>query len=327
MNDRRLQNNSRVLDILHWAWPRIASPIKSTLLPCITWVFFLGLAFEAHAGWLKPDVDLSDYDVPLYQQITNHIKSRILARLGEGRNRRDRYFVIPFAYENKGNNPEFSHSFLTVIRVLPDALQPNLTLGLTRWKHKNREFETFTISWMPHDFMKNPDLCVFRGLGSRIFPAKNLCPTSIGRNFSLDDTIRLAVGAKNAVCMWGPYEVKKEAFDLGVRRMRLLNKGIIRYRADDRITRKDQSAINCFHAITDLEDLFPNGGLFGTGFKMWGINGTTRVLIEYKAKESQRGLLLEPIDEKRDRYGFVYAPTRNGHGLYNPFKYASAYRR
>jgi hypothetical protein len=60
---------------------------------------------------------------------------------------------------------------------------------------------------------------------------------------------------------------------------------------------------------------------------MWGINGTARVLIEYKTKADARHLLLEPIDVKGDIYGFVYAPTRNGNGLYNPFKNASAYQR
>jgi hypothetical protein len=69
--------------------------------------------------------------------------------------------------------------------------------------------------------------------------------------------------------MWGPYEVRKEAFDLGVKRMRLLDGGTIRYRADDRLYRKNRIAINCFHAMAGLEELYANGGLFGTGFKMW----------------------------------------------------------
>jgi hypothetical protein len=71
-------------------------------------------------------------------------------------------------------------------------------------------------------------------------------------------------------------------------------------------------AINCFHAIAGLDELFPNGGLFGTGFNMWGFNGTARVLIEYDVKARSKGLLLEPMDMKRDRYGFVFAPKRNG---------------
>ena len=104
----------------------------------------------------------------------------------------------------------------------------------------------------------------------------------------------------------------KQGFDLAVKRKRLLDRGTIKYRADDRLYRKDIVAINCFHAMAGLDHLFPNGGIFGTGFKMWGFNGTARVLIEYTQKASDKGLLLEPVDVKNDRYGFVYAPTRNG---------------
>jgi len=127
--------------------------------------------------------------------------------------------------------------------------------------------------------------------------------------------------------MWGPYEIKKEAFDLGVKRMRLLDGGTIRYRADDRLSRKDRVAINCFHAMAGLNQLYPNGGLFGTGFEMWGINGTKRVLIEYTHVARDKGLLLDPVNIKKDLYGFVYAPAGNSRGLYNPFPNASAYHQ
>ena len=125
---------------------------------------------------------------------------------------------------------------------------------------------------------------------------------------------------KNAVAMWGPYEIKQGGFDLAVKRKRLLDGGTIKYRADDRLYRKDKVAISCFHAMAGLDELFPNGGLLGTGFKMWGFNGTARVLIEYTKKARYKGLLLEPVDEKNDRYGFVYAPARNGPVPYNPVK-------
>jgi hypothetical protein len=286
-------------------------------------VILLGLSSAAHAG----GTDFSNYDVPLREQITNRIKDKVAARLGEGRNKQDRYFIIPFAYENKGNDPEFSHTFISVIHVLADDKQRNLTSGLQKKTYRNRNFEAFTISWLPHDFAKNPNLCVFKGPGARLFPDRNTCPTSVGRVFSLDETLRLGVNAKNAVCMWGPYEIRKEAFDRAVARLRLLEGGTIKYRADDRLTRKDRSAINCFHATANLYELYPNGGIFGTGFNMWGVNGTTRVLIEYTKKASNRGLLLEPVDPKADRFGFVYAPTRSSRGIYNPFQKAFAYRR
>ena len=155
-------------------------------------------------------VDFSSYDVPLYTQIVNRIKAKVSARLGEGTNTRDRYFIIPFAYEDKGNHPEFSHSFISVIRVFADNKQPKLTPGLKTRTYKNREFEAFTISWLPRDFMTNPHLCVFDGAGSHALFHKTInCPISPGRNFSLEETIKLAVNDKNAVAMWGPYEIAR----------------------------------------------------------------------------------------------------------------------
>jgi len=290
-----------------------------------TFILLLALPIVAQAGLSQRGVDFSDYDVPLYDQIVNRIKANIAPRLGEGPLKRERYFIIPFAYEDKGNHPEFSHSFVSVIRVFADNEQPNLTPGLKTRKYKNREFEAFTISWLPADFMTNPHLCVFDGPASRIIPKNNKCPISRGRNFTLQETIKLAADEKNAVAMWGPYEIVKQGFDLGVRRKRLLDGGTIKYRADDRLYRKDKTAISCFHAMAGLDELYPNGGLFGTGFKMWGFNGTARVLIEYTGKAHYKKLLLDPVDVKKDRYGFVYAPTRNGPVPYDPLREASAY--
>jgi hypothetical protein len=291
-------------------------------------VLLLAWPVFVQAGTLPRDVDFSNYDVPLYTQIVDHIKAKVSARLGERENTSDRFFIIPFAYQDRGNHPEHSHSFISVIRVFADNTQPKLTPGLTTRKYKNREFEAFTISWLPHDFMTNPHLCVFDGVGSRLIPQNNKCPVVPGRNVSLEETIKLAVDEKNAVAMWGPYEIKQAAFDLAVKRKRLLDGGTIKYRADDRLYRKDKVAISCFHAMAGLDELFPSGGLFGTGFLMWGFNGTARVLKEYTEKASNRHLLLEPVDIKKDRYGFVYAPTRNGDVPYDPIKGAAfAYHR
>ena len=292
-------------------------------------VILAGLLWLAGVDAARAEIDFSRYDAPLLDQVTEHIKEKVSVRLGNGANRRDRYFIIPFAYENSENEPEFSHSFMTVIRVFADGKQPRLTQGLSKRKYKNREFEAFTISWLPADFNENPNLCVFDGVGARLIATSNKCPLSVGRSFTLPETLKLAANAKVAVGVWGPYEIKKEGFDLAVKRMRLLNDGSIKYRADDRLYRKNRVAINCFHAMAGLDQLFPNGGLFGTGFKMWGLNGTRRVLIEYAAKSKTTGVLLEPVDPKKDLHGFVYAPSRSSQGVYNPFKGlpAQAYHR
>ncbi len=288
-------------------------------------VFLFALPLVAQAGVKR--VDFSHYDEPLYAQIVERIKAKILARLGEGRNTRDRYFIIPFAYQNRGNDPAYSHSFISVIRVLADEEQPKLTPGLEKRTEANRNFQAYTISWLPRDFATNSSLCVFGGVGSRLIPQLNTCPALPGRNFTLEETINLAVADGSAVAMWGPYEIRKEGFDLGMRRKQLLDGGTIMYRADDRIYRKKNVAINCFHAMAGLGDLFPNGGLFGTGFMMWGFNGTARVLIEYTARARYKGLLLEPVDVKNDCYGYVYAPSREGDVPYVPIRNASAYRQ
>lgn len=290
-----------------------------------TLVAFFGLPFLVQGGLIQRNVDFSNYNAPLYTQIIDRIKAKTFGKLGEGKNPRDRYFIIPFAYQNEDNDPEFSHSFISVVRFLADNKQPKRTPGLKKWTYKNREFEAFTISWLPRDFMTNPHLCVFSGAGSRIIAEKNKCPLSPGRNFTLAETIKLAVNHKSAVAMWGPYEINQVAFDLVVKRKRLLDGGTIKYRADDRLYRKDRIAINCFHAMAGLDKLFPNGGLFGTGFKMWGFNGTARVLIEYTERARGKHVLLDPVDVKKDLYGFVYAPTRNGRVPYNPTRNASAY--
>jgi hypothetical protein len=277
------------------------------------------------AGLLpQHEVDYSSYDEPLYAQIVDHIKARIAPRLGKGPLTQDRYFIIPMAYEDRGNHPELSHSFISVIRVF--AKKPEkLTPGLASGTYRGWDFEAFTISWLPSDFLTNPHLCVFDGPFARIIPQANKCPILPGKNVNLANTIKLAVDAKNAVAMWGPYEIRKEAFDLGIKRKQLLDSGSIKYRADDRLYQKDKVAISCFHAMASLDQIYPKGGLFNTGFKMWGFNGTARVLIEYTRKASNKGLLLEPVDVKNDRFVFVYAPSRGGPVPYNPAKHAVAY--
>jgi len=237
-------------------------------LPAI-WVLTCALlaspCLPVQGGLLKPEVDFSNYNVPLYEQIVNRIKAKGAPRLGKGTHTRDRYFIVAFAYQNRSNDPELSHSFISVIHLLPLGKTTDSRSGFRQGRFQGRGFEAFTISWLPYDFDTNPHLCVFDGIGSRVDPKKNKCPISVGRDFKLDETVKLAVNVKNAVGMWGPYEIKKEAFELGVKRKRLLDGGTIRYRADDRLYRKDRVAINCFHAMAGLEELYPNGGFSRDG--------------------------------------------------------------
>ena len=305
---------------------QISPPLSAAMSLIATICLLAGCA--AHPpGPAARKVDFSHYNEPLREQVTDRIRGKVMARLGEGKNTHDRYFFIPFAYQREGNAPEFSHSFISVIRVLADGRKSKLTPDLRTRSYHGREFEAFTISWLPHDFDKNPHLCVFDGFGGVIFPSLNKCPLSEGKSFDLPATLKMAVGAKVAVGMWGPYEITQGGFDLGVKRLRLLETGTLKYRADDRGYRKTKVAINCFHAMASLDELFPNGGFLDTGLEMWGLNGTKQVLREYTTKASNKGLLLEPVDIDKDVFGFVYVPEGSSGDFFNPFVNASAYRK
>ena len=274
-------------------------------------------------------VSFAHYDEPLYEQVTDRIKAKVMARVGTQWNDRDRYFIIPFAYQNAGHDPELSHSFISVIRVFADGKQPKRTAGLKERTYAGRQFEAFTISWMPADYAENPNLCVFEGFGALFIPVMNECPISRGKSFDLPTTLKFAVDKKVAVGMWGPYEIVEKGFELGVKRMELLNDGTIGYRADDRLYRfrKHGRAINCFHAMASLQIPFPDGGLFNTGLETWGLNGTRRVLREYTQAPGNKGTLLEPVDLEADLFGFVYAEGKSADDVYDPFINASAYHR
>src|SRR5262249_23466985 len=92
---------------------RVQRKINQRMKSLASWVATCALLFSPcvpiHAGLLKADVNFSNYDEPLYEQIVNRIKAKGAPRLGEGRNTRDRYFIVPFAYQNKRNDPELSH--------------------------------------------------------------------------------------------------------------------------------------------------------------------------------------------------------------------------
>jgi hypothetical protein len=74
--------------------------IHQRVKPLASWVATCVLLFSpcvpVHGEFLKADVDFSNYNAPLFEQIVNRIKAKVSARLGEGKNTRDRYFIVPF---------------------------------------------------------------------------------------------------------------------------------------------------------------------------------------------------------------------------------------
>src|ERR1051325_5633107 len=101
--------------------------------------FLVCFPLFTQTGLFKHEVDYSYYDVPLYDQIVDRIKANIAPRLGKGPLKHDRYFMIPFAYQDKGNHPEFSPFFFSVIRGFPTHKEPKLAPRLPPPKYKGWE--------------------------------------------------------------------------------------------------------------------------------------------------------------------------------------------
>src|SRR5258707_15701851 len=117
---------------------KISRGVKRLAIWFATCALLFSPCVPVHAGLLKAEVDFSNYDAPLFEQIVNRIKDKVAARLGEGVNTQDRYFIVPFAFQKRWNNPQFSNSFISVIRLLANGKQPSLTPGFRRGRYQNR---------------------------------------------------------------------------------------------------------------------------------------------------------------------------------------------
>src|SRR5258705_11445741 len=116
-----------------------ASRPTAALLVLVAGMLFLaGCATPTGTG--KRDADFTHYDEPLYEQMTGRIKAKVMARLGEGTNNHDRYFIIPYAYQDKRHDPAFSQSFLSVIRVYADGTSPEPPSEFKHLEYSGRAF-------------------------------------------------------------------------------------------------------------------------------------------------------------------------------------------
>lgn len=284
------------------------------------------------------DLSFTNYDEPLYEQIKSRIKEKIITIVGKGSVKKDRYFLVSFSYQDADNTAKESHTFATLLRMRSKATDSSLNDG---YVDEDRRIQAFTISWLPKRFKYNDrSLCVFKGFGSHVFPRLNQCRPETGYNFTLKETLEFAMRPEideqdsrgniqpftRLVGMWGPFEINEKFYKKGVERKKYLESGISKYIADDRLYRKSYAAFNCYHATTDLQVGFSEGGFLGTGFKMWGLNGSRHNLKEYLAKVSEwfvHPMSKHQIDEKL--FGYVYSEKLKTENVQAPFVNAAAF--
>lgn len=134
----------------------------------------------------------------------------------------DTYYLLVFGMQKPViNNPNYTHSFATFVRI-PGGPTP---CGI----------ESFTISWMP------------RNLAVR---AHALLPEP-GINLDLHTSLRWGVENCLRISMWGPFQIRRELYEIARQQLDHLTSGEVSYKATD-IGFPSESVSNCIHAVTDV---------------------------------------------------------------------------
>lgn len=129
------------------------------------------------------------------------------------------HYIVLFSYQQPTPLTRDAHIiFATVLRCNIDG-----------------SVETVTISWLPTTGVAHP---------LRLRPEP-------GKNFTLEETVRMGLASDSRISMWGPYLIRPQFYDAFVRRKAALDSGRYLYRAID--TRSTDNVVDCIHAITDLD--------------------------------------------------------------------------
>jgi hypothetical protein len=132
------------------------------------------------------------------------------------------YYVVFFAAQTPDNQAKFAHTFAAFVRV--DDIRA-----------KSPAIQAAVISWLP----ANGNVRVVK-----------LRPEP-GKNFGLKETLNWAAELRLNVSAFGPYPIRKELYDSAVRQVKMLESGVVAYKAVD--VARGNPVSNCIHALSDLD--------------------------------------------------------------------------
>lgn len=137
----------------------------------------------------------------------------------------DSYFMVLFASQSPFWRKPKAHCFATFVKI------PDGSAGSAEALP-----EIHTISW---------------------YPAAGRCrvihPPEQGCNTELDETLARCKTARMNIYKWGPVQIQKEFFEKALERKGLLDAGELRWQAIDKSARRKGIAVNCIHALSDLD--------------------------------------------------------------------------
>ena len=170
----------------------------------------------------------------------------------------ERFYIIVFGSERTLRAPRYTHTWATLVKTVEvPGSAPQVT-------------ETHTISWMPATL--------------KIHPWK-FTPEP-GRNLELHETVRMALGLREHVVSWGPYEIQPRGYRRFLLQKEFMESGQIGYQCIDTIgAGADGTGCDCIHAVTDMDPQFQRGYYRLTRF---GVAGSEFIVRQF----FERGLLV-----------------------------------
>jgi hypothetical protein len=141
----------------------------------------------------------------------------------------ERYYILVFGSETTPRLPRYTHTWATVVKTREaPGCAPQVA-------------EVHTISWMPATLDIHP---------WRFTPEP-------GRNLELDETIRMALGFREQVALWGPYEIHPRGYRRFLLQKEYIESGRVGYQCIDTAGEgADGSGCDCIHAVTDMDPAF-----------------------------------------------------------------------
>jgi hypothetical protein len=171
------------------------------------------------------------------------------------------HFLLMFAAQRTPNQPIYSHSFASFVRVSWPGNGPCPPVP---------RVEAYTISWYPHHLPVR---------AYAVLPER-------GCNRGLDETIGYALSTGARVSLWGPFHIDGELYRRAANQVGLLTSGRVEYKMFDAGYSSDCAA-NCIHALSCLAD----GQRVYLGFPGWGEVASATLVSQFQPWILDRGAL------------------------------------
>lgn len=131
--------------------------------------------------------------------------------------------MVLFASRNRPWSKPRAHCFATFVRITDSSAE-------------EIEYQADTISWYPH--------------GER---CRLLRPPEKGHNADLVATLARCERSNQRIYKWGPYRIQPELYCMAIAQKCRLDACEVLWQAIDRRSRPKGIAINCVHAVSDID--------------------------------------------------------------------------